>query len=324
MKQILRKSVNRFYLAGVVCLSVFLSVSPSAAFLSKNDIGTTSAQFLKLGVGAKSAGVGNAVTSVFNGTDAVYWNPANLNYIDQKELSFSHTVWFEDISYEWLAFALPTKRSGVFAFAAQYVSYGSLDKVDNTNVTDGSFSPVDMALYLSYANNYERLQFGGNIKYIYSKIENSASAVAADLGTNYDFADNKTSVGAVITNFGTDMKFNYENEPLPFLFKLGASRWIYPEWLVSLDFNFPKDNEFYVNFGTEYKLVSGKNTDCFFRAGYDGRNKDIPGFNWINLGFGIRYSDYVFDYAFVPYGDIGMTHRFSFGIKFGEIAEKRY
>jgi hypothetical protein len=301
------------------CLILFVSFS-YGAFLSKENAGTTSAQFLKLGVGAKSAGLGNAVTSVFTGTESIYWNPANLARADRKEISFSHTAWFEDINYEWLAFGLPVKQCGVFAAAVQYVSYGKLDRIDNTGVNDGSFSPFDMAAYLSYAKNCGNLKFGGNLKYIYSKIENSASAFAADFGTGYDFSD-KTAVAAAVSNLGTDIKYNNEAEPLPLLFKLGVSHFITNAWLASLDLNFPRDNEIYFNFGTEYIVAAGEKTDFAIRAGYDGRNKDIPGFNWINLGFGIKYSDYVFDYAFVPYGDIGMTHRISLGIKFGRKTE---
>ena len=296
-----------------ICL---FAVSNSYAFLSKDGIGTTSAQFLKLGIGAKSAGMGNAVVGVYNGTDAVYWNPSNLNYITRKEFSFSHTVWFEDITYEWLAFVLPTEKYGNFGVAFQYVSYGSMGKVDNNNVSDGTFSPIDMAIYLSYANTYKNFNYGGNLKYIYSKIENSASAYALDLSASYDVTD-KLAVGAVLTNLGTQMKFNEESEDLPLLFKIGSSYWILDSWQVALDINFPNDNDFYFNFGTEYNVYSNKKTDIFVRAGYDGRNSDVPGFNWLNFGFGINYLDYVFDYAFVPYGDIGMTHRFSFSIKFG-------
>ena len=292
------------------------------AFLSRDDIGSTTAQFLKLGIGAKSAGMGNAVTSINNGTDAIYWNPANLSYIDKKELSFSHTIWFEDVNYEWLAFVLPTTEYGVFGAGLQYVSYGSIDRVDNTNTPDGSFSPLDMALYLSYANSYDNLNFGLNLKYIYSKIEESASAIGLDLGATYKLDNDKTSFGAAITNFGTDMKFNRETESLPFLFKVGAAHYLLDDWLVSLDLNFPKDNEFYFNFGTQYSIEVADDLKFALRAGYEGRNKDIPGFNWINLGFGLEYLDFKFDYAFVPYGDIGMTHRFSFGIKFGQKVDK--
>ena len=179
-----------------------------------------------------------------------------------------------------------------------------------------------MALYLSYANTYEKFDMGLNLKYIYSKIEQSAYAIALDLGINYTLNEN-TFIGATLTNLGTDMKFNKETEPLPLLFKVGGSYYILDIWLVSLDLNFPRDNEIYFDFGTEYSILIAENLNFAFRAGYEGRNKDIPGFNWINLGFGLDYLDYAFDYAFVPYGDIGMTHRFSFSIKFGQQVEKK-
>ena len=300
---------------------IFFSYANAQAFFSKDDIGSTTAQFLKLGIGAKSAGMGNAVTSVYNGTDAVYWNPANLTYAEKKELSVSHAIWFEDVNYEWLSFVLPTAEYGVFGLGMQYVSYGSIDKIDIEQNHDGSFSPLDMALYLSYANFSGKFDFGLNFKYIYSKIENSASAIALDLGAKYNLTD-KTAIGAALTNFGTEMKFDKETESLPLLFKIGASHYIINDWLVSLDLNFPNDNEVYVNFGTQYGIEIADNLKFALRAGYEGRNKDVPGFNWINLGFGLEYLDYVFDYAFVPYGDIGMTHRFSFSIKFGKTVEK--
>jgi len=312
------------YIKKIFIIFVFacISFTNAHAFLSSDDLGSTTAQFLKLGIGAKSAGMGNAVTAVYNGTEAIYWNPANLSYLDKKELSFSHTIWFEDVNYEWLSFVLPTTEYGVFGFGLQYVSYGSIDRIDNQQISDGSFSPLDMALYLSYATTYENIDMGLNLKYIYSKIEQSAYALALDLGINYNLSE-KTFIGATLTNLGTDMKFNKETEPLPLLFKAGVSHYILDTWLVALDLNFPRDNEVYIDFGTEYSFLIAENLNFAFRAGYEGRNKDIPGFNWINLGFGLDYLDYAFDYAFVPYGDIGMTHRFSFSIKFGQQVEKK-
>ena len=315
------KSIKKFFTIFSMVLFSYVNAQ-AGVFLSKDGIGTTTAQFLKLGIGAQSAGMGNAVTSIANGTDSIYSNPANLNYLEKIELSFSHTMWFEDVNYEWFAIAIPTQKAGVFGIGLQYVSYGSLNKFDNTNTFDGSFSPLDIAGYLSYANFYERLNFGFNIKYIYSKIEESASTFALDIGTTYDLGNDRTYIGATISNLGKDMKFNYKTESLPFLFKLGISHYLLEQLLVALDLNFPNDNEFYVNVGTQYCIEVANDINFTFMAGYEGRNKDIEGFNWINLGFGIKYLDYSLNYAFVPYGDIGMTHRISLSIKLGNQIEK--
>jgi len=296
----------------LICLLLLLSSSVYAS----TKVGTTAVQFLKLGIGAESAAMGNASVSNIKNGNAIYWNPANIENLTKKEFSFSHTIWFEDINYEWLSFVLPTTTAGNFGIAAQYVSYGSIDRVDISGKKNGSFSPTDLAVYLSYSNHYKNFMFGGNLKYINTTIENSATAFAIDLGTTYKI-NNKTSLAAVLSNFGTKIKFNEENEELPLIFKLGASHNIIDNLLLAMDLSLPNDNDIYINVGGQYLIVLGDSFNLALRAGYDGRNKDIPGFNWLNFGFGIGFNDLSFDYAFVPCGDIGMTHRFSFSIKFG-------
>lgn len=296
-------------------LSFLLLFLASFSYASSARIGTTAAQFLKLGIGAENAAMGNVGVSNTKNGNAIYWNPANMENLTKKEFAFSHTIWFEDINYEWLSFVLPTRQAGNFGIAAQYVSYGSIDRVDISGIKNGSFSPTDLAIYLSYSNHYKNFMFGGNLKYINTTIENSATAFALDFGANYQI-DDKTSVGAAFSNLGTKIKFNNEEEELPFIVKVGASRIIIDSLLIALDLSFPNDNDPYVNVGGQYLILLGDMFDLKLRAGYDGRNKDIPGFNWLNFGFGIGFNDLSFDYAFVPCGDIGMTHRFSFSIKF--------
>ena len=78
------KSIKKFFTIFSVVLFSCVNIQ-SVMALSKDDIGTTTAQFLKLGIGAQSAGMGNAVTCVANGTDSIYSNPANLNYLEKIE-----------------------------------------------------------------------------------------------------------------------------------------------------------------------------------------------------------------------------------------------
>ena len=298
-------------------LSFLLLFLVSYSYAASSKIGTTAVQFLKLGIGAENAAMGNVGVSNTQNGNAIYWNPANTSCLTKKEFSFSHTIWFEDINYEWLSFVIPTQTSGAFGIVAQYVSYGSMDKIDISGTKTGSFSPTDLAVYLSYSNHYKKFMFGGNLKYINTTIENSASAFALDFGTTYKI-DKKTSAGLAFSNLGTKIKFNNTEEELPFIVKAGASRIIIDNLLIVLDLNFPNDNDLYINFGGQYLILLGEMFDLKLRAGYDGRNKDIPGFNWLNFGFGVGFNDLSFDYAFIPCGDIGMTHRFSFSIKFGK------
>jgi hypothetical protein len=52
------------------------------------------------------------------------------------------------------------------------------------------------------------------------------------------------------------------------------------------------------------------------RLGYNTAAKDTGGMNSITIGLGYTYTRYSFDYAFVPYGDLGNSNRLSVSIKF--------
>ena len=63
------------------------------AGFSKDDAGTATAQFLKLGAGAQAAGMGEAYAGVAKDDTSIYWNPAGLNNITGKSASFMHAIY---------------------------------------------------------------------------------------------------------------------------------------------------------------------------------------------------------------------------------------
>jgi len=64
--------------------------------------GTTGAQFLKLGIGARPAALGESFTGVADDINSLYWNPAGLAEIQQFEASVSGAALYEDIFYGFL------------------------------------------------------------------------------------------------------------------------------------------------------------------------------------------------------------------------------
>lgn len=315
------KKMKKLLLSLIICLTV--PIIAESAF-SRSDVGTRAAAFLKMPVGARAIGMGNAYTSVTDGaSDMMYWNPAGLATILKKEISFMYSSSFEDIAYKWASFALPTPEYGVFGIAIQHLSYGDIDETDSLgNFTGNTFSPYEFAVYLSYAGSvfveeYGIIDYGASFKYIYSIISASASAAAFDIGAIYTLNDETTSFGAVLQNVGTDIKYNRESESLPVMFKFGASKRFFDAFLLSADINFPSDNDVFPTMGAEYELKANEETNISLRLGYDGKQKNVPGFGGINAGFGARFKDWTFDYTFSPSGDLGESHRASLGIKFG-------
>ncbi|MHB9154832.1 MAG: PorV/PorQ family protein [Endomicrobiales bacterium] len=324
---------------------------------SSQDAGRSASQFLKLGAGARAAGMGEAFTGVADDATAVYWNPAGLNRVRGIAASAMHAVWFEGITYDWLSFAREQENGEVWGAGIQYLSYGSLTETDDIGRERGAFAPSDLALSLSYAGVLSKVMLGGSIKYISSKIKNTAHAVAVDAGVMYSFPrrqndgyagrrtggravaqdaegprpgrafyrmeegstgflpQEKLVVGFVAQNLGTEINFAGEDSALPLSFKLGAACLILPGWLAAFDVTAPVDNETVSSLGTEYGVPVSKNMSVAGRAGYTTRAKETGGLNGISAGFGVSYLNYTVDYAFVPYGDLGNTHRISFSLK---------
>lgn len=308
--------LKRIFLAAVIGA---LGVNLSFGAFSKNDAGTSAAQYLKLGAGARVTALGDAGAALAGDSTAIYWNPAGLNGITARSATVMHAVWLEDISYDWASFALPYGDRGVFGLGAQYLSYGSIKKLDSTGLETGELNPSDLCVALSYAKSFRGLDLGVNVKYVSLKIQNSASAYAADLGVQYKVksaSDHKFTLGFAAQNMGTKVKFASKEDSLPMNFKFGGAYSLKDNWLAVLDVNAPVDNAVNVGAGTEYDLKIKEKLELFGRAGYNTRSLDAGGLSGVTAGIGVKYLDYCFDYAYVPYGDLGSTQRLSLTVKF--------
>lgn len=300
---------------GAIVAAVFNSTCVAA--FSTSDAGTSAAQFLKLGAGARATAMGDASAGLSGDSTAIYWNPAGLNDISGKgSLSVMNASWVEGVSYDWASFAMPYRNCGVFGVGVQYLSYGSIQQLDENGLQTGSFSPTDMCISLSYARGYKGIDFGANIKYVSLKIVESASAYALDLGAQYKLLSGRLILGLAAQNMGTQIKFINEADPLPFNIKLGGAYQISSNWLAVLDVNAPTDNTVYIGAGTEYSMKVNDKIGLTGRAGYNTENTRTGGTNGVTAGIGIRYMDYCLDYAFVPYGDLGNTSRISLSVAF--------
>ncbi|MFH1379776.1 MAG: PorV/PorQ family protein [bacterium] len=293
-------------------------VMPGHANFKMADAGTTTAQFLKLGVGARAIGMGEAYSSVANDPTAIYWNPAGLASISEHSVSMMHAVWFESMYYDYVAYARPVKHYGVVGLGVQYLSAGKIDEIDNLGTSVGTFKPNDMAVSLSWAEDYNDLLVGVNLKYIMMEIIDSASVLATDVGFMYPFLINDGKIGFSVQNIGGKVKFDEEQERIPLNCRLGLNFHVMPGWLIAADLNTPIDYNPYACFGTEYELNTWNDFMLTLRAGYNSHmlKSELGGISGVSSGIGFSLWDVTVDYAWVPFGDLGHTHRMSLGYKF--------
>lgn len=298
---------------------LMVSVVTGITLAASPDAGTSAAQFLKLGAGARASGMGDAVAAIVDDATALYWNPAGLSGLTGGSLSVMHAQWLSDISYEWAAYACPVSRAGAVGAGVQYLSYGSLNKRDVTGLETGTLAPSDLSAAVSYAHAIGRTSVGVSLKYIATTIEHTALAYAADIGVQRAFGA-RIQAGAAVQNIGSGMQFNGESDPLPLNIKLGGACAVTRSLIVAADVNQAIDDEITAGTGLEYVCAVAGGTAVAVRIGYSTAARDTGGFNGMAAGLGCTFQDVTIDYAFVPYGELGNTQRISLAVRFARNA----
>ena len=291
--------------AALILLLVAALLFPGEARGAQTDA-TTSAAFLKLPIGARNAAMGAtgaAEASVYS----VYWNPAGLASLENKELAYSYASWLADTSYQFVGYA---QRS--FGVSFQYVSIPAIQKYDNTGAPlNAQYSPLDALATVSYAHKIDWLSVGASLKGVYSKLDDrSAQTLAADVGLRAEYE--KLAGGLVVQNMGPGLKFVQDRAPLPLNVKAGVSYKPAKGATLTFDVNKARGSDVWVGAGAEYMLAAGVGP----RIGYESDRTSLGAMAGLTTGIGIVVNKFSFDYAFVPVGEFGDSHRLSLKVRF--------
>lgn len=158
-------------------------------------------EFLNIGVDAAAMGMSNSVVAATENVNAVYWNPAGIVKLEQKELALMHASYFANIAqYDYAAFAMPIDEKSALGFSL--IRFGVDDIMNTTELIDQNgainydkislFSAADYAFTMSYARTtpIERLNWGVNAKVIRRIIGKFANSwgFGFDLGVQYETA----------------------------------------------------------------------------------------------------------------------------------------
>jgi hypothetical protein len=332
-----------------VLILVFYSAAFAGGF---SKVGTAAAQFLKIGVGARSAALGGTFAAINNDVDALYWNPAGIASIDEASISVSHTTWIAEISHNFAGVVIPIGSQEAIGLSAIGLTAPEqeITTVENPGGTGIYYKVGDYAFGVSYARNLtDRFAFGVTVKYIQQNLYNeTASGFALDLGTSMKTGFYGMTIAMAASNFGTNLKLEgtdlistadinkslsgdynpssnltTEEYPLPLNFRVGVALNIVGtdegiivtdkhRFTLAVDGNHPNDNNERANIGSEYSY----DETFFLRAGYK-INYDIE--KW-SFGAGIKTSIagklISVDYALADYNDFGTVSRFTVGLRF--------
>jgi hypothetical protein len=308
--------LNRIYVILMVAVVGVFACLPAAL---AHDPGTTSCNYLKMGVGARAVGLGEAYTAVGDDAEAACWNPGGLGLLEGGSVKMMHNQWFEGISLDYFGIAYNLGRFGVLGFSGKYLW---MDKMQVTTIaepegTGEEFGAYDAAGTISYAKKLNSaLSAGVNIKALQEGIDTEKGmAYALDIGAICS-VNKQLRVGASVNNIGSKMKLVDEGYRLPLEYRAGAAYWLFSSKSVMLaaDVTGGIDENINGHFGCEAKLLD----IISLRVGYKTETiKDIDYLSGLSGGIGFALSGVELDYVWVPYGDLGQTHRIGIGYKFG-------
>jgi hypothetical protein len=301
-----------FFRRGLVAFFL-LAVSGKAAWSAS---GTEGASFLDIPVGGSPAAQGSAYTAQATDVYAPVWNPAGLGFLHSLEFTGTHLDYVPPVYYEHAGFVVPLGKKddsnnspAGFGGSMQYLGTNSIDARDANGNPQGSFTASFIAYSLAYGEKLnDKLSLGVTGKLITESISDaSAKAYAADMGLLYK-PTSRLSVGAVVANLGTQLKFVDESDPLPLAGRVGATYRLRPQWDISAETVYRETGLISGSMGTEWRYG-----DIFsFRAGYNSSHVNGLGAgSGFTAGLGIFFWGQEFSYAWVPLGDLGSTNYFS-------------
>ena len=273
------------------------------------------AAFLNLGVGARYLAMGGAGTALSDDANSLYWNAAGLAGA-RREFSVSDMELQQSTRLDFAAYSAPTKL-GTFAVGGAYLSQSAIDGRDLNGKATSSFTAADAEFSLGYGRKTDLVDLGGSVKLVQSHIGSAqATTFAIDLGTRKQIGN--VLVGAALRNLGPGMKFDTERNDLPVRLALGAAYKFERGHALTAELtDAPLAGGVDVGFGGEFETMK----NIFLRAGYTTQTAITGGSSFdaargLTLGAGFRADRWTIDYAAVPMGELGTTHRFSLSAHF--------
>ena len=122
---------NKFLILLIICPLMLFS----------NGVGTTGAQWLEIETGIRSIGMGGAQTASGRGISSLFYNPANLSYVEGEEAFFNTTEYVVDIKHSFFGYAKKMNDSDIAGLNIFFLDSGWIpETTDEANSGNDSGS----------------------------------------------------------------------------------------------------------------------------------------------------------------------------------------
>ncbi len=333
-----------------ICFLCFTSLVTAQSI---GRVGTTSASFLKIGVGGRALAMGEAYTTLSEDITGMYWNPAGIANSEGTQFLFTHYDYIAELTYDYAGASLPISGIGTIGVFVGNLGMPDIERttVNSPEGTGEKVSASSFVLGLSYARSLtDRFSIGGNIKYVTESIwHTSSQGFSFDVGILYKTIFKNIRLGMSVSNFGTSLQLsgrdllvqhdideqlegnneninaNLETEsyPMPILFRVGLSSNILEDFFEMTDYDFtvavdaihPNDDKEYVNTGAEFVVHDMVALRAGYRKLFLDDNEGGLTFG-VGLQFNVMELKINLDYANIDFGRLDHQNKFSLIVAF--------
>ncbi len=344
-----KKSISKLLLAAFSCGMI---VSTAEA----QKVGSTAMQFLHVMPNARATAMGNAYSVLATGADAVFWNPSGIALTQGHELSTTYISWIFDARQGALSYATSLGDFGAVGLQLQYVDFGTFEETTNSapfikdpeapGFTGRTFRPFSYLVGVSYARSLtERFSVGLSMKFAHESLFNGkivntmvssqggglfedvktwANGLLFDLGVRYNTGFRSIQIASSVQNFGANVEFAKESNPVPLLFRFGIAAnvmgndalFIRDESqnriTVAFDLFQPNDYTQQAHAGIEYEFAETFALRAGYKFNYDNEGLTLGG--GLKHGFGAVALSV--DYSYGSLGTyLGNVQRISIGAR---------
>ena len=180
------KQKQSIFFIGLLIIIIITTSGHQLIAQAVSKVGTSAANFLKIGVGAKALGMGEAFTTQAGDVSSIYWNPSGIASVDNVQILLNHYDYIADIYFDYGAVAFPLGSVGVIGI---HFSYLGMPDIERTTIIEpeGNGEMVSASSYsagLSYARALtDRFSMGATIKMVRENLwHTNATGYAVDIG----------------------------------------------------------------------------------------------------------------------------------------------
>ncbi len=308
-----------------------------------DNVGTSAANFLKIGVGSRAEGMGGAYTAQVSDATAMYWNPSGLAHIKQPQVVFNYFDWVADMKYSYMGVTIPAGRTGTFGYISDRFVVGIQAKLIRETISFSNASAFAVDVGSQYLTDFYGLRIGMSVSNFGTKMRLYGTDNKVDVDAYEDLDANPDVVAHLNTDdWSLPMAFRFGLSMTP-VGKEGIIKQDLAEVTVNWEYFDPRDFNPYYVLGFEAKVMDmlylrtgyqfkfrrfsesldDNSSDEDFQSALDDENGNgyaDPNLSW-GVGFDAEKISYVpvkmrVDFSHSAMGLLGDVQRFTISISF--------